>query len=869
MSAADEFNTALASYLRHRIPLEALSDALARAISENPESLPKLRSELEALRDTRKLALQDYAKLELHLLQLDKQQTKAPEKNWDSPEYWRDGWENEAPADLRRDALIAETYRLQAQLAADADTETWEAKELADAAAKRAKRHVRITFLAPRFRENSQDVQAFAERFTLYRQLEHPRIAKLYAAGHADGRVFVASEIPPLSLDNLLENHPAGVPLNEVRVIIAGLAEALEYAYGQGIPYLEIERSSVFYDAVQKTVKILDFGLGPLMRKIGAEGCSPLSDAYCSEEYRSGLGPPDAQSGVYALACLAYELLTGRHPFGRKNCREAREKNFHLNPVKDLAPKQWRALQHGLALQSKQRTATPARFVAEMFPEQRQTRGYVAALLVAGGLLIGGAYWYFEVWQYQQALNGIRAAQPAAVTALENSAAKKQLKILEKGGRLGRMALLDFYLRHTGTDTLSQLARYHPDAKEVLLRDPDVKNKLTEYYLHEIDAAAAGDDFIQALLLLRNLAEHYPDISDHEAAIVQQRGQRFAELTAEYNKCLHLTATPLYERSPCLLDARGLMTQIDPQRPLPAAEELSAAYRTEAEKLIAVDAYPAAERVLADWLQLLPETSPERDSLSWILTRTQEIEQQLEAEEFARAAEQLAEALALYPESAKFSAYTEVIRQRKTAKLEELAGKYRGYREKGSLLPNESGEDLFDVRARILKIDAEHELLRDSSLHEAFFRKTVEVSGKPEDTLTRLRAFFAAWQVLFADTRHFQPEDQENRERAINRVALRYLLKGEELQAQGEREQAVAYLRFALELNPVGSAKLKLSEALERIQAVPEAPPTEQEPAPESADQAVPEKQEPVVPKSADIEKKPPPRAESNSDAPL
>jgi serine/threonine protein kinase len=62
----------------------------------------------------------------------------------------------------------------------------------------------------------------------------------------------------------------------------------------------------------------------------------------------SGL-PPDPRDDLYSFACLAYELLVGRHPFERKSALEAHERSMTPPRAGSLAAPQWFALVAALA----------------------------------------------------------------------------------------------------------------------------------------------------------------------------------------------------------------------------------------------------------------------------------------------------------------------------------------------------------------------------------------------------------------------------------------------------------------------------------------------------------------------------------------
>ena len=86
------------------------------------------------------------------------------------------------------------------------------------------------------------------------------------------------------------------------------------------------------------------------------------------------------------MACVTYELLSGRHPYGRLSAEKALELNLQAKPVKKLARRKWKGLQKALAIQQAERTATIDEFLETLAPRSAVFYG-----LWATGILLAGA----------------------------------------------------------------------------------------------------------------------------------------------------------------------------------------------------------------------------------------------------------------------------------------------------------------------------------------------------------------------------------------------------------------------------------------------------------------------------------------------
>jgi serine/threonine protein kinase len=156
-------------------------------------------------------------------------------------------------------------------------------------------------------------------------RLRHPHIVTVYTADEVDDQLYLAMEyIDGADLSSVL--HTDG-PLNADRVIrlLAETAEALDSAHSLGMAHRDVKPGNILIaDPGSKTEKayLVDFGLTKAHsvedQQITATGQVLGSLAYIAPEQIDGV---DKGGSVdqYALACVAFEVLTGRIPFVRDN----------------------------------------------------------------------------------------------------------------------------------------------------------------------------------------------------------------------------------------------------------------------------------------------------------------------------------------------------------------------------------------------------------------------------------------------------------------------------------------------------------------------------------------------------------------------
>jgi Ser/Thr protein kinase RdoA (MazF antagonist) len=137
--------------------------------------------------------------------------------------------------------------------------------------------------------------------------------------------------------------------------IIRGVAEGLAYAHKKGIVHSDLKPGNVFITA-DGTPKILDFGIARATINspsddddaFDAGALGAYTEAYATDEMVNG-GEPHPADDMYALGLIAYELLTGVHPYQRHSAPSARKLRLKPEPLKGLKRRQARAIERCLS----------------------------------------------------------------------------------------------------------------------------------------------------------------------------------------------------------------------------------------------------------------------------------------------------------------------------------------------------------------------------------------------------------------------------------------------------------------------------------------------------------------------------------------
>ncbi len=148
--------------------------------------------------------------------------------------------------------------------------------------------------------------------------LQHPHVVALHDSGAVDGFLFyVMPFVEGESLRQRLDRERM-LPVADAIRIAREVADALEYAHGQGIVHRDVKPENILLQ--RGHAMVADFGIALAVQQAGnarmtQTGLSLGTPQYMSPEQAMGERTVDARSDVYALAAITYEMLTGEPPF--------------------------------------------------------------------------------------------------------------------------------------------------------------------------------------------------------------------------------------------------------------------------------------------------------------------------------------------------------------------------------------------------------------------------------------------------------------------------------------------------------------------------------------------------------------------------
>lgn len=207
-------------------------------------------------------------------------------------------------------------------------------------------RNVAIKLIRPSRLEDQKSQQRFRREARTAAGLSHPSIVQTY-------RVIESQDTGGEKVDCLVMEHIAGcslrelieqerLPLDFAVRIVRQVAEGLEYAHGRGVVHRDLKAENVMLTHDLRA-KILDFGLAKRLaagESSTTGGGGLVGTLYAmAPEQAAGL-PVDHRADLFSLGVLAYELFTGRRPFGGETAHQIWLNVMHNPhpPILELAP---------------------------------------------------------------------------------------------------------------------------------------------------------------------------------------------------------------------------------------------------------------------------------------------------------------------------------------------------------------------------------------------------------------------------------------------------------------------------------------------------------------------------------------------------
>ncbi len=209
--------------------------------------------------------------------------------------------------------LIAERYELEELVGTGGMSSVYRAHD------RLLERDVALKVLHPQFTADTDYVERFRREARSVARLSHPNIVTVIDRGEQDGRQFIVFEyVRGENLKTLLQ-RVGPLPEEEAVRLALQIARALGFAHDNGLVHRDVKPQNVLLNG-DGQAKVTDFGIARSLDVGGLTQTGTVmgtSDYIAPEQARGS--QVDAQSDIYSLGAVLYELLTGEVPFPGDN----------------------------------------------------------------------------------------------------------------------------------------------------------------------------------------------------------------------------------------------------------------------------------------------------------------------------------------------------------------------------------------------------------------------------------------------------------------------------------------------------------------------------------------------------------------------
>ena len=320
-----------------------------------------------------------------------------------------------------------------------------------------------------------------AERFDreikVLARLRHPFVLPLHDSGEAAGALYFV--MPYVEGESLRARfaRESTLPLEDVVAIVRHIADALDYAHGEGVIHRDVKPENILLSRHGHAM-LADFGIarGALLGS-GAQSLDPGltltgmtigTPDYMSPEQALAETDIDGRSDIYSLGCVVYEALAGRPPFTGANpiAVLAQHVTKPAPPLVakngNLSPSFIRAVARSLEKKPGDRFPTATAFVQALIADAVVTakptslaatpRLSIAVLPVASGSSDAEAE-YFSDGMTDELMNALAKVEGLRVVSRTSAFAFKSgdVPIQEIGARLGVGFVLEASVRRAGS----------------------------------------------------------------------------------------------------------------------------------------------------------------------------------------------------------------------------------------------------------------------------------------------------------------------------------------------------------------------------------------------------------------------------------
>ncbi len=211
-------------------------------------------------------------------------------------------------ARLESGTIVDGRYAVERRVGAGGMAEVYMAEDL------QLGRKVALKMLYGRFAEDEEFLERFRREASSAAGLQHQNVVSVYDRGEYQDTAYIAMEFVDGQTLKTVVTQEGPLPPERAIELTIQILRAARFAHKRGIIHRDFKPHNVIVDA-EGRAKVTDFGIARAGASDMTQTGSIMGTAqYLSPEQAQGL-PVSAQSDLYSIGILLFELLTGRLPF--------------------------------------------------------------------------------------------------------------------------------------------------------------------------------------------------------------------------------------------------------------------------------------------------------------------------------------------------------------------------------------------------------------------------------------------------------------------------------------------------------------------------------------------------------------------------
>ncbi|MEJ2059293.1 MAG: HEAT repeat domain-containing protein [Gammaproteobacteria bacterium] len=174
-----------------------------------------------------------------------------------------------------------------------------------------------LKILHPAMAADQDMIKRFTRELRFARRITHPNVIRIHDFTTAAGLFALSMEYFPSHAlgQEMAEKKP--LPIERALKIAKDIADGMSAAHAQGVIHRDLKPNNVLINDKEE-VKVVDFGIAAAHdvgdTRLTKTGIVVGTPRYMAPEQVLGK-PVDAQSDIYSLGCILYEMLSGHSPY--------------------------------------------------------------------------------------------------------------------------------------------------------------------------------------------------------------------------------------------------------------------------------------------------------------------------------------------------------------------------------------------------------------------------------------------------------------------------------------------------------------------------------------------------------------------------